>query len=70
MTKEHFKVNWQRMGKIGAIAVAATALLSAVPFIYLRLFPAPKVYCVIVRNGEPVKAWNDDCNTPDAVIIK
>lgn len=54
-----WQVDWQRIGIIVLVAIA----IALFPIIYLWLFPPHELYCVVERNGEIVKAWDDDCRS-------
>lgn len=52
------EMDWRKMARLLAIpTILAVSLL-----IYTRLAPKPQVACVIERNGDLVKAWNEDCD--------
>ncbi|WP_148298181.1 hypothetical protein [Synechocystis sp. PCC 7509] len=43
--------------------------LTTFPIWYLKLFPPPKILCVVVRNGVAVKLYDTDCEQPGRINI-
>ncbi|HEY9909377.1 MAG TPA: hypothetical protein V6D18_17440 [Thermosynechococcaceae cyanobacterium] len=66
MTRAWYEIDWRTILLIGAVLLGVTALNHL--FFYLNS-PA-EVACVLVRDGEPVKARGDACNVPGVEGIK
>ena len=60
MTRAWHEINWRKMLPILAVAIG----IGGAVFFYFRLNPPAEVACVLVQNGQPVKAWGDACDAP------
>lgn len=62
---EKWRFNFKRF----AIAQAILIPLVTFPMWYLKLFPPPTLFCVDIRNGQPVKLYDADCEQPNRINV-
>ncbi|HEY9906028.1 MAG TPA: hypothetical protein V6D18_00305 [Thermosynechococcaceae cyanobacterium] len=43
---------------------------AALNFLYFHLNPPATIACVLIQDGQPVKAWGDACNAPGVEDLK
>lgn len=66
MVRAWYDIDWRKILIIGAVLIGATALNQ----LYFYLNPPATIACVLIQDGQLVKAWGEACTAPGVEGLK